>query len=585
MTAPSPASARGVATPVESGGDDPPTERPTSRVWRAVRARPGLSSFVALSVGYAGYVVLAVAMLPMNSDKVWTQTILALRGDYGPLKLQASPDNYVLKYPLYLAANAMFGMTFRALAFEIVVMNVVLFGAIAGAYALLARHGVVDRVRGWTVLLVGLWLVSIGDPAGALTDPVNQPTVTFIHPNERNMELGLAVLVLVLAGLMYLGELAARWGVVRRLLAGAALALLAAVLCFDDPYNLYLVLLPLALGGLVRAVQADGPRTILSVGRWQVWYFIALTALLYELATKIAPHLGIHTYSSSQLGLGFVPQDRIATAAQGLFSSLAGVWDGAFFGSHVTGSSLYLLLNALSGFVVSACALTVLRRWHRGRDLVLALLPVAALVMTAAFFLSGRSANPNNVRYLIALVPLTFLVLPTALRRLGAGDAGRVLARLVCVLMVVSIGANVVHTARRAHTVLSQPDVNRSLEQRVAQIGALGLTKGYGEYWDADINTYLSRGKQLTISVVCTGGRLRIYHWLMDESWLRKRATTTFLIWDSTAPQINRCTPGRLDRQFGTPARETSLPRGQYLMIYNYDIGARMAPRPDPKRP
>lgn len=554
--------------------------RAPSATRSTVRRHPGLVSCAALLAVFLGWVWAGTATMQLNSDKVWSQTVLALRGVYGPPDIQSSADDYLLKAPLYLFANHAFGLSVRAVEFEVLVDNLVLFASIATAYALLRRAGVVRPAPWWLVCLTALWTISVGDPAGPLHNPVAQPTVTLIHPNERNAELGLAILLLVVVALLQAGRLAGSLRALPLWAVTTGLAVAAAAVCFDDPYNLYLLLPPLSAIAAVRAAQARRWRDVVAERAPMLWYFVALTAALYAAAGTLAPRLGLHRYPD---GGHFLGASSLGRAVQGALTSLSSVYNGTFYGAPVGSlTSARLLLNAALALAVVICGLTLLVRWYRPQNSARIALPLAALSIGASYVLSGSSESAAHVRYLIAFLPIFLLLLPGTLTGLPANGGRRVVARLLCGVLVVATALNVAQDVGSTTRTLAGPDVNRALYARAGTIAQVGLSKGYGTYWDADVNTYVSRGAELTIPVKCARGRLRVDYWLMDTSWLDKPAGRSYLIYQPGDRLLKGCSLRRLARQFGAPQRTVPLGAAQKLLLYRYDILGRMAPRTDP---
>lgn len=567
------------AVPV-AAAEVPAGSRPWAGVVALVRRHPGLVTCAVLCAAYFAFVWASALLLQLNSDKVWVQTVLALRGRYGSAHIESSGDNYLLKAPLYLAANHLFGMTLRAVRAEVVAENLVLFVSIALAYALLRRTRVVHPAPWPLVALVGLWTISVCDPTGPLHSPVAQPTVTLIHPNERNAELGLAILILVVAGLLDAGRIGTALRIVPRIAATTGLALATGAVCFDDPYNLYLMLPPFAAIAVLRAARAARWRELVSRQAVLLWYFIGASALVYLVARKLAAHIGLHLYPEGQR---FGPASELWTAVTGAFTSLIAMYDGSFFDERVGSiATVRLVLNAVLAVAVAAYTLTLLARWHRPENSARLLLPLAVLAITASFVLSGSATIAAHVRYLIAVVPVFLLLAPGALAALSQSERGRIVARVVCGLLVLSTLLNAAHVARSTRSALSGPGVNRQLYARTATLAELGIGKGYATYWNANVTTYVSRGAQLTIPVRCRGGRVRVDYWLMDTSWLRKPAVQSYLVREPHDPMLLGCSPARLVEQFGRPARTVPLPGGGDVLLYDYDILSRMPPRPSP---
>jgi hypothetical protein len=105
-----------------------------------------------------------------------------------------------------------------------------------------------------------------------------------------------------------------------------------------------------------------------------------------------------------------------------------------------------------------------------------------------------------------------------------------------------------------------------------------GLTKGYADYWGADINTYLSGNSIEFIAAKCRADGVHTYRWNMDDRVIHQPATRTFYLVDKASQQSDSCTVAMVERQLGTPAETIAIDSQALLLIYNDDITVRMLP-------
>jgi energy-coupling factor transporter transmembrane protein EcfT len=99
-----------------------------------------------------------------------------------------------------------------------------------------------------------------------------------------------------------------------------------------------------------------------------------------------------------------------------------------------------------------------------------------------------------------------------------------------------------------------------------------GLTKGYANYWDGNINTYLSSGAVDFLPVSCTKkGTLSEFRWLLDGNLYTEAAEKTFIMIDPVRIDTTLCSEANLLKQFGTP-EQSFITKGRSVYIYNYDV-------------
>jgi len=116
-------------------------------------------------------------------------------------------------------------------------------------------------------------------------------------------------------------------------------------------------------------------------------------------------------------------------------------------------------------------------------------------------------------------------------------------------------------------------------EHTIATVKETDVRKGYGDYWDSNITTYLSRSSIMTIPVTCNSSQLQIYYWLIDSAWLTRKASSTYLIVNKDYETFKRCDGTLLETQFGSPNQRIVIDSARTVYIYNYDIYTKMPGR------
>jgi hypothetical protein len=106
----------------------------------------------------------------------------------------------------------------------------------------------------------------------------------------------------------------------------------------------------------------------------------------------------------------------------------------------------------------------------------------------------------------------------------------------------------------------------------INEIKKLGLTKGYVNYWDGAINTYLSDGSIKFLPVVCTDhDRTVPYYLLVDSTLYTRRAAKTFYLVDPTFTMPANCSERQILAQFGKPQQTVRMHR-KTILVYNHDL-------------
>jgi hypothetical protein len=487
----------------------------------------------------------------VSSDSVAQQSILQTWWLTGHGTTYLPPDTWLLKLPAYLLVEPLpLGPDLRLL-----LESLLLGGAGLALTALAARRlgaAAGPARRWWDAALPVAWLALLGGGLGQYLA---------IMPNSRNVELGLVFVVLVVTA----GYLQAphrlrprRW---RRVGLGVLAAVGFAVLWVDDPYVSYL------LGGALAAactvwfvLRRRDPRLLVvaAVTAGSLALAPALRALLVRAGiVAVADTTGV-TASPSMLvrHLG-VLGPALATQV-GLQDRGPTVWP-----AHVL-----TVLVLVAGVVMSGYLLVV--GW-RIRALALTFLG-GHWVVVAFGVLANRGVYDFHAgRYLVLAVYDVAVVLGvgTALLRRHRPR----LAAALTGLLVVAVAANVVSAAVDR----AVPNVRVAKEDAILRtVQDHGLTKGYAEFWIADLFQYRSGGKVTVPEVICSDGQLWFRYWLTDTVRWRVHADRTFVLWDPVEVGLQGCTQAGIEAQLGVPAQRIPAAGGATVLVYDRDVGEKI---------
>lgn len=545
-------------------------QAPAALPWRlAARAAPSLIRLLVLtSTVAAGLVLRRDAWLP-NSDSVAQQSIVQTWFAIGHGTTYLPPDSWILKLPLFVVVEASPLTPAVRLFVEALVLALVTVVLAARACRILAGQAGLPPRRGlqWADVLPLCWLATLGGGIG---------NFLVTTPNTRNIELGLALLVIALAGRWLVGLDKWRPSHLNRAVAacaGAAVAL--ALLWVDDPYGGYLVGLPLALAALAwhrRAAASGGRdrRLLVLAGVLALSFALVpvLRGLLRLAGVVTLPDAGAATLDFSTVLVHL----RIVGPAVAME-----------LGLHEPGA-VAGLAHVLAVVVVAAgaAAASVVARqgWQRG-SLALTFLGVNPLLVTAAVLVNGTVFEANAGRYLVlafvdlaaclALAPGLLHRSPLRWGRRWGRSAWRVLATLLAAATLanlVSAGRDAPLDPRQQATERVEQRATLALLQQAAMVGA---STGLAPFWTADLVTYRSSGQLHVSPVVCDGGRLRLRAWLTDSARLHTSSGRTFVLLPVTDDMAG-CSPATVVAQLGEPLWRSTTPRGAVLLVYGRDV-------------
>jgi len=497
---------------------------------------------------------------PYNSDDVSWQNILFTWHPFSGHRVTlGGSDTFILKIPLFSLLAHFFSPSRKLLFLESSILAILTFTLfyIASLYFLVKAKIKLSYLN----LLPFVWLASFGYAFDQL----------YLNPILRNFEIGLSFITFMLVAMVYYGSINPLRSVVSKAVTLLA-SITAGMLIYNDPYYLYFTVVPVALFSAVLLLMKKVPKNSVIT----IYACIFLSLIFAKLTSLIATNAGIDIVSVYPVQ--FVVFDKFfANLALSLHGILV-IFGADFFGRKmvniVTASAV---VNALVvGFIFyKICQLRkevtggLGDKLNTGRLWTVFFGLFFVFVFTAYAF-SSLAVDLNTYRYFAILVFASVLFLAITV---GSLRSGRL---FVAAVLIAGIVLNLYVTVGGAQGYVP-PGVagnrgNYVNYDIIHAVGSRGLTKGYGDYWQGNINTFLSNDAVEFLPILCSDGHTRPFHWLIDEARFNRSAQRSFYMID---PDLPTCTPEQIITQFGEP-NDTLLVTDKTILIYNYDILSKM---------
>jgi hypothetical protein len=493
-----------------------------------------------------------------NSDQVAQQDLLRDWQQGFRQGTTVGPDDYFLKYPLYLLVNNLpigpLKQLFIASWALLATTAILTLKAAELCCSPIAR-----RLRVPNRLPVAILVVAA---ALAATPVLNFYWLEF--PNSRNLEIGLGLYLLARLHLYVNGEAEGRsaW-------LNCLDIVLAAALFADDPLTLYVLAPPVVVVIALYGLRSPGTGEALPLRRLGVAMGSVVVAGVASLviirALQVVLPLKIETAIAQTVSAATFLSNLqyFVTYAIQMFGLTP--WD---IGLRTSAALLTVVYAGLS----VATILGFIWAWRREPGQVLVPFLVAIFVWLLVVFLvadPGSGGYDRELEFCVAILMFG----------LGITVVYAANVRLVAAVATVATCALVVVLSTSAWAFLHQrttPDQPQLAT--IATLESLHLKKGYAEYWDAGIDRFLSRGHVDIVNVECFDPSNPIYfNWYSDKGMLNLHAEKTFYILAPT--NTSACSLTTLDRLLGPPARIVPVRTNYYpteIVIYDYDIGPRL---------
>lgn len=473
-------------------------------------------------------------------------------------------DNFLTNVPFLALFDRILPMSRLSLfieAYSLAALNFVLFYS-AGLY-FLKRCGI--RISYYS-LLPFVWLSSFGPDFEQL----------FLNTDWRDFEIGASFMFFMIVAKLFFDHNKPLSSWRSRTLAIAA-CIGAGIFVYSDPYFLYFTLMPtFVLFAILWALKRVPLRQFMTVA----------VGMLGSLVVA-----RITSYSANAVGLVIPPggHDIVLSSIHDMIPNLAHAFAGLLTVFGVTlshGSTLLECLTAARSIcdlaLISFIIYCLYQIWRSGATLLsqrpspLMLTGTFFGILAACVFLAYAFSNVTvvgNYRYLVLAVFALTLLLSLQTDALVNGR------RVFSFALVLAISFNILASYAGASTVNAQaPNTQPNAENRalIVAIQRLGLTKGYANYWDGNINTYLSGDSIKFLPVECKAGTTVPMNFLIDGNLFSQLTSRSFFVDDDVNNGASpACSGQQVQTQFGQPAQTVRV-SPYTIFVYNYDIASKM---------
>jgi hypothetical protein len=504
-------------------------------------------------------------MRPFTSDDVFWQVILRTWHPFnGSTVTLGNSSIYIDKIPLFDFFIHFFKPSRRVLFDESAIgLGLGFTSYYAAAIYFLKKSG---AKLSYITLAPFVWLSSFG----------YEFILLYLNPNWRGFQIGISFGVFALAASMIFGDLKIKSVLAKILLVlGAAFAGLQT---YSDPYFLYFTIAPIILLLIILAFAKKIPRA-----RFKPVIISILLALIFaKLIGAVSTAAGVRT--ALDYPAQFVSFDSLPGNFTGAINSILVIFGADFFGQKVSRPHTILaLLNFLLLVFASyiACSLLLKARHVKLRSLPFDKLwqtffAFVGLMVFVTYIISTLTEGTATYRYFLMLVLLFVMILAIELSLLTKPIHQYI---FVAILLIASF-MNLAYTQYSYHyNVPEAALVNKANYQNYLFIQAVsgkGYTKGYANYWQGNINSYLSGGNVSFLPSICYGGtETKKFHWLINDAAFYKPASKSFYLEDPDIAAPSTCDVKYLLKQFGTPISTQQI-GDKTILYYNYDITSKI---------
>lgn len=532
--------------------------------WLTIKCVFWILSFIA-GINFILFLSAAHILRPYTSDDVAIQSIVQSILVDGKGRGVTGVDNFIIKLPLYIGLHHLMGNTRIQLFFTVLTCNAILFLGFISLLAYYLKVNGLDTRKNQliaflpVILFLGLTAAPIGD--------ADVPG-SYMNPNLRNMEIGLALWFVIFIHKILCKPIIKMNA--KTLFIGIGTILCLTIFFYNDPYFIY----------------TWGAGTILALVALWVMSQISLARLLLvvgPIVLAIALHSEVHSVhygflpanNLNMTSVEFTGMEHIATNVTSVLSALFKSYQANFWGQRIDHLAIFvLLLNSVLVLMFFASIGYAVYRIREGNALLQTLLLSITLLTLLAYGLTILSIDAGNFRYLfLALftsMPLIAEMLIAFESKVAWQRATHLLIGGVCLAIIANLAFNANSIRHRVRDHLPRPN---QLSVVIAdEMKRRGYTKGYGEYWDANLVSFFSNREVIALPIGCMGSHhYHQYHWLVNINDFYKPADKSFLILKKGNPIFN---PDNCNvNQFGPPVEIIHINDQYDLYAFNYDIG------------
>lgn len=506
---------------------------------------------------------------PFTSDDVaWQTQLLSWRPFNGNTASQGSTAPFIDKLPYFILFDKLFTPSRAILFIESFFLEVFSFGFLyLSALYFLRRQGTL--ITYWT-LLPFIWLASFGYDYAQL----------YLNSNWRGFDLGLTFLTFALIAALFQSKYRNR-SMRKNLLWCLPVAIVTGVLVYSDPHFLYFTIAPLVAFTcwlFYKKVIGSKQLSILFIG-------VLASIVFAKIVKTISISSGIKImgiYPVQFIDFNLLPSN-IAKAIHGLLT----IFGADFFGFKLLGLSSasaalnFIILGVITVLIYTICRSYIKNGLSETNQSKLWVIFLIALIVEGLllFTLSTLSTyDTNTYRYFLVVVFAAVLILV-----LRIDSFNPTLKQVTLGVLLLATLGNVLISARHSGpyaTAVENPAIgtNRANALNFDIIKALenaGVYKGYANYWQANVNTYLSKGKVSVLPTICAPPITGRFYWLVDQSRYQQPATRSFYLYDPDISTPPTCSIEQIEAQIGAPQRSIRV-SNKIILLYDYDITSRI---------
>ncbi len=507
---------------------------------------------------------LAQRTRPYTSDDVSWQNILTTWTPFnGHIADMGSKDNFLVNVPILMLFGHIFQANRTLLFLEASVFAIINFSLfyVAGLYMLKKCRINIS----YETLLPFLWLASLGYNFSQL----------FLNMAWRDFEMGISFVYFAMAVKFYYGEVNPLKNWISRTLAIVA-GIVAGLFIYSDPYFLYLTVGPVALLFVILYLvkKATKGQALLIAGS-------TMLSLVVSLAMKsVDARIGLFSPLGATISL--IHFGHLASE----FTSTVGEMT-TIFGVNIAGarllsmSGIASILNLIIVLAVAAWFVLFVAR-HRKRHIDIEGDQISPLFLVSTFFgalyilvfVACYLDSEDDYRYFVLSAYLAAILVSFIVGKLKRSSTIFIviLWLAICINLATSVFAL---TPMQLNAIRSGNKANAANYALIERIKQLGLRKGYANYWNGNINTYLSDGSVNILPVTCINDKTVFLRLLVDTNQFQTPSNNSFYINDPSQTSPVMCSLQEVEGQFGRPAEVVSYQK-KTILIYNYDIAIKM---------
>ena len=527
--------------------------------WRKILQSPAFVMLLVSSILLTFGLICVYKIRPFTSDDVFWQTILLRWQPFeGTLVTLGNSSVYVDKIPLYQIINFFLEPGRKALFLQSYIPAMLGFiGFYISSLYFLKKAGA--RLN-YLTLLPFAWISSLGYSFVQL----------YLNPNWRGYQLGFSFILLALTAALWNKDINLRSLASKLILV--FLVIYTGLQLYSDPFILYLTIAPLAIFAIIVFALRKISRRQFTI----TMISIIASYLFSKIFGIISASAGIR--SAVDYPMQFIQFDKLDASIWSSLYNVIIVHSADFFGLKLALPAITPVLN----FLVVLSALFVIYIILKKIRIPFAKVSLNSfwimffITLTILVFIlhtiSTMGDGTGTYRYF-----MTTVLIYTLLLAYFIGTNGRykhILAGLLVLAVIGNIGGTLTRSLDQNRGEVALNTANQQNLHTIDLLENKGYTKGYANYWDASITSYLSQGKLTVLPSVCSGPVLRSWHWLSDDKSFNLPAKKTFYVFNPTAT-VGPCTVQTIESQLGQPS-ETFNSGPWKIYAYDYDISSRL---------